>query len=91
MVIAPSSRSSMHSISEISKYQRLKDNNAAFVSHKLMLSELHQDNLQLVEYMRNTHAITSEVNDVATTSLLENWIDQAERRGWFLFETIRTL
>ena len=81
----------LHSISEISKYQRLKDNNAAFVSPKLMLAELHQDNLQLVEYMRNTHEITSEVNDVATTSLLENWIDEAERRVWFLFETIRTI
>ena len=81
----------LHSISEISKYQRLKDNSEPFVSPKLMLAELHQDNLQLVEYMRNTHAITSEVNDVATTSLLENWIDQAERRGWFLFETIRTI
>jgi len=39
--------------------------------------------------MRNTHAITSELNDVATTSLLENWIDEAERRAWFLFETLR--
>jgi starvation-inducible DNA-binding protein len=81
----------LHSISEISKYQRLKDNNEPFVAPKLMLAELHQDNLQLVEYMRNTHEITSAVNDVATTSLLENWIDEAERRAWFLFETIRQL
>jgi len=81
----------LHSISEISKYQRLKDNSEFFVSPKLMLAELHQDNLQLVEYMRTTHALTSELNDVATTSLLENWIDEAERRGWFLFETIRTI
>ena len=79
----------LHSITEISKYQRLKDNSQAFVSPKLMLAELHQDNLQLVEYMRTTHGITSEVNDVATTSLLENWIDEAERRAWFLFESIR--
>jgi starvation-inducible DNA-binding protein len=56
-----------------------------------MLAELHHDNLQLVEYMRNTHEITSNHNDVATTSLLENWIDEAERRAWFLFETIRTI
>ncbi len=41
--------------------------------------------------MRTTHQITSDVNDVATTSLLENWIDETERRGWFLFETIRSL
>ena len=81
----------LHSISEISKFQRLEDNSKAFVEPKLMLAELHHDNLQLVEYMRNTHAITSEHNDVATTSLLENWIDEAERRAWFLFETIRTV
>ena len=80
----------LHSIGEIAKYQRLKDNSEPFVSPKLMLAELHQDNLALVEYMRTTHQITSEVNDVATTSLLENWIDQAERRAWFLFETIQT-
>lgn len=79
----------LHSISEISKFQRLKDNSEPFVEPKLMLAELHNDNLQLVEYMRATHAITSEVEDVATTSLLEVWIDEAERRGWFLFETIR--
>jgi len=81
----------LHSISEISKYQRLSDNSKPFVEPKLMLAELHNDNLQLVEYMRNTHEITSNQNDVATTSLLENWIDQAERRGWFLFETIRSV
>src|ERR1700727_1397659 len=80
----------LHSISEISKYQRLKDNNEPFVSPKLMLAELHQDNLQLVEYMRTTHQLTSNVNDVATTSLLENWIDEAERCGWFLFETLQS-
>ncbi|HEY9126315.1 MAG TPA: DNA starvation/stationary phase protection protein [Acidobacteriaceae bacterium] len=79
----------LHSISEISKHQRISDNNKDFVEPKLMLAELHQDNLALVEYMRKTHEITSEVNDVATTSLLENWIDETERRAWFLFETIR--
>jgi len=82
---------SLHSISEITKYQRLTDNSEIFVEPKLMLAELHNDNLQLVEYMRNTHKITSDHDDVATTSLLENWIDEAERRGWFLFETIRGL
>ena len=79
----------LHSIGEITKYQRLKDNSASFVSPKLMLAELHQDNLQLVESMRTTHELTSKVNDVATTSLLENWIDEAERRAWFLFESIQ--
>ena len=81
----------LHSISEISKFQRLEDNSKPFVEPKLMLAELHHDNLQLVEYMRNTHEITSEHNDVATTSLIENWIDEAERRAWFLFETIRAI
>jgi len=81
----------LHSISEISKYQRLTDNSAPFVEPKLMLAELHHDNLELVEYMRETHEITSNHNDVATTSLLEVWIDEAERRGWFLFETIRSI
>ena len=81
----------LHSISEISKFQRLEDNSKAFVEPKLMLAELHHDNLELTEYMRNTHEITSKHNDVATTSLLENWIDEAERRAWFLFETIRTI
>lgn len=81
----------LHSISEISKYQRLQDSNEPFVAPKLMLAELHQDNLQLVEYMRHTHEITSEVGDVATTSLLENWIDETERRAWFLFESIQTV
>ena len=81
----------LHSISEISKFQRLEDNSKAFVEPKLMLAELHHDNLELTEYMRNTHEITSKHNDVATTSLIENWIDEAERRAWFLFETIRTI
>lgn len=81
----------LHSISEISRYQRLKDSNDTFVSPKLMLAELHQDNLQLVEYMRKTHEVTSAVGDVATTSLIENWIDEAERRAWFLFESIQNI
>ena len=79
----------LHSISDIAKFQRLKDNSEPFVAPKLMLAELHQDNLQLVEYMRTTHELTSNINDVATTSLLENIIDGAERRLWFLFETSR--
>jgi starvation-inducible DNA-binding protein len=81
----------LHSIQEICTFQRLKDNNASFVEPKLMLAELHHDNLQLVEYMRKTHEITSDQNDVATTSLIELWIDEAERRAWFLFETIRNI
>jgi len=80
----------LHSISDIANFQRLKDNSEGFVAAKDMLSELHSDNLNLVKYMRATHEITSKHNDVATTSLLENWIDQGERRAWFLFETLRS-
>jgi starvation-inducible DNA-binding protein len=55
-----------------------------------MLAELREDNARLAEYMRKTHDLCDEYNDVATASLLENWIDEAERRVWFLFETGRT-
>jgi starvation-inducible DNA-binding protein len=81
----------LHSISDIASFQRIKDNSAPFVTPKDMLTELHSDNLNLVKFMRATHEITSKHNDVATTSLLENWIDEGERRAWFLFETIRGL
>jgi starvation-inducible DNA-binding protein len=81
----------LHSISDIARYQRLKDNSEGFVTPKDMLAELHSDNLQIIKHMRVTHEVTSKHNDVATTSLLENWIDQAERRAWFLFETLRGL
>jgi starvation-inducible DNA-binding protein len=54
-----------------------------------MLAELRDDNKQLVSLLRETHEVCSEHNDVATTSLLENWIDEAERRTWFLFEMTR--
>jgi len=81
----------LHSISEIAHYKRLKENTASFVAPKDMLTELYQDNLQLTKYLRATHAVTDEANDVATASLIENWIDQTERRTWFLFETVRGL
>jgi len=54
-----------------------------------MLAELRDDNLQLVARMRETHDLCDEHGDVASTSLLENWIDEAERRTWFLYETTR--
>src|ERR1022692_4176803 len=75
----------LHSIGEISQYARLKDNNASFVSPKDMLAELQKDNLRLVKYFREAHEVCSKNDDVATTSLIEVWIDQAERRAWFLF------
>ena len=79
----------LHSIGDISRHQRLKDNNAEFVSPKDMLAELCTDNQQLTRYLRSTHEICDRHNDVATASLIENWIDETERRTWFLFETLR--
>jgi starvation-inducible DNA-binding protein len=77
----------LHSIGEIAEHQRLKDNNAEFVSAKDMLAELAEDNQQLTQFLRATHEICDRHNDVATASLIENWIDETERRTWFLFET----
>ena len=79
----------LHSISDISRHQRLKDNNAEFVSGKDMLADLCTDNQQLTRYLRSTHEVCDRHNDVATASLIENWIDETERRTWFLFETSR--
>jgi starvation-inducible DNA-binding protein len=81
----------LHSISDISRHQRLKDNNAEFVGPEDMLTELCADNQQLTRSLRSTHEICDRHNDVATASLIENWIDETERRTWFLFETLRDL
>lgn len=79
----------LRSIGNIAKLQRVSDNDADFVEPHGMLAELREDNRKLVEDMRETHALTDELNDVVTTSLLENWIDEAELRAWFLFEATR--
>jgi starvation-inducible DNA-binding protein len=79
----------LRSIGHIGRLQRLLDNDADFVSPSAMLAELRDDNRQLTAYMRETHALCDEHNDVATASLLEVWIDEAERRTWFLFEATR--
>jgi starvation-inducible DNA-binding protein len=81
----------LHSISEIAKHQRIKDNNAEFVTPHDMLTELCEDNQHLTRELRDTHEICDEHNDVATTSMIENWIDQTERRTWFLSEIIRAV
>ncbi len=80
----------IHSIGEISRLQRVADNDAPYVSPEDMLSELHEDNKDLVLRMRSVRTLTDDEGDVATTSLLETWIDEAERRAWFLFEATRT-
>ncbi|HMN52157.1 MAG: DNA starvation/stationary phase protection protein [Xanthobacteraceae bacterium] len=80
----------IRSTGHIGRLQRLKDNDADYVTPLDMLSELRDDNKELVSYLRETHDLCDEHNDVATASLLENWIDETERRVWFLFETTRT-
>jgi len=79
----------IHSIGDIGRRQRLMDNDAEYVTPDDMLAELRDDNLRLVEFMRETHSLCDEHGDVATASLLENWIDETERRVWFLYETAR--
>jgi starvation-inducible DNA-binding protein len=77
----------LHSISEITQYQRLKDNNGHSTSAQEMLAELAADNRALARFLQQTHFVCDEHNDVATASLIENWIDETERRTWFLVET----
>jgi len=82
---------SLHSISDIARHQRLKDNNDESVAPKEMLSELCDDNQQLTRSLRATHEVCDQHNDVATASLIENWIDETERRTWFLAEIVRDI
>lgn len=77
---------SLHSIGDIAQHQRLKDNDAEYVAPDDMLAELAADNQQLTRFLRGAHEVCDEHNDVATASLIETWIDEAERRTWFLFE-----
>ncbi|HTW62234.1 MAG TPA: DNA starvation/stationary phase protection protein [Terracidiphilus sp.] len=79
----------VRSIGHIARLQRIADNDQEFVPARDMLLELHADNRSLVESLRAAHAVASQANDYATTSLIEGWIDEAERRAWFLFEATR--
>jgi starvation-inducible DNA-binding protein len=79
----------VRSIGHIARLQRISDNDQQFVSAHDMLLELHADNRALVESLRSAHEVASGANDFATTSLIEVWIDEAERRAWFLFESTR--
>lgn len=81
----------IHSIGEIATYQRLKDNNEQHVAPKAMLSELFADNRKLTASLRSTHEVCDRHNDVATASLIEVWIDETERRAWFLGEIVDSL
>ena len=79
----------IRSIRHVARLQRLSDNDAEFVAPLDMLAELRDDNSQLTSFMREAHRLSDRHGDVATASLLENWIDEAETRVWFLFEASR--
>jgi starvation-inducible DNA-binding protein len=79
----------IRSIGQICRLQRIPDNDADFVTPKDMLSELHEDNKSLTISMRAVHALCDDSGDIASASLLENWINESQRRSWFLFEATR--
>jgi starvation-inducible DNA-binding protein len=78
----------LRSIGGVSREQRLKDNDEEFVAPLDMMQELRDDNRQLTSSLRTTHEVCDKYNDVATASLIENWIDETERRTWFLTEVV---
>ncbi|PWT93050.1 MAG: DNA starvation/stationary phase protection protein [Proteobacteria bacterium] len=80
----------LRSIGHIARLQRVLDNDADYVTPLDMLAELRDDNKDMVARMREAHDVCDEAGDVASTSLIENWIDETERRTWFLFEACRT-
>ncbi|HET8611465.1 MAG TPA: DNA starvation/stationary phase protection protein [Sphingomonas sp.] len=79
----------LRSIGDIARHQRIKDNDKEFVSAADMLAELRDDNLKLVESLREAKDIVDEAKDNATSGILDDWTDQAEERAWFLFEASR--
>jgi starvation-inducible DNA-binding protein len=76
----------VRSIGQISRLQRVVDNDAEYVEPLDMIAELREDNTTLTRNIREVHSLCDEAEDVATASLLENWIDETEKRTWFLFE-----
>jgi starvation-inducible DNA-binding protein len=79
----------IRSIGDIARLQRIHDNDQEMVEATEMLRELHADNMSLVESLRAAHEVTDQSGDYSTTSLIEVWIDESERRAWFLFEATR--
>ena len=79
----------LRSIGHIARIKRIADNDADYVTPKDMLSELWEDNKALVLSMKALHTLCDDAGDVATTSVLENWIDETQRRSWFLYEMSR--
>ncbi len=81
--------STLRSIGHIARIQRIKDNDAEYVDPQDMLAELREDNQTLAARLREVHGVVDELRDIATASLIETWIDETERRTWFLFEAGR--
>jgi starvation-inducible DNA-binding protein len=81
--------STLRSIGHIARIQRVKDNDAEYVDPLDMLAELREDNQDLAARLREVHDMVDEHRDIATASLIESWIDETERRTWFLFESSR--
>jgi starvation-inducible DNA-binding protein len=79
----------VHSIGEIARLQTIKDNDKDFVAPAAMLTELMNDNKLVIKRMRAAHEIADKHDDIATASILENFVDAAEKRNWFLFEASR--
>ena len=79
----------LRSIGHIARLQRLADNDADYVTPEDMLAELAEDNRRMVGFLRAAHGVCETHNDAASTSVIEVWIDEAERRAWFLFESTR--
>jgi starvation-inducible DNA-binding protein len=79
----------IRSVGHVARLQRIHDNDEDYVDPIEMLKELHKDNKAFVESLRSAHGVADKAGDYATTSLIEVWIDEAERRAWFLFEATR--
>ncbi len=79
----------IRSVGHIKRLQRVLDNDSEYVTPLDMIAELREDNQTLTRHMRILHELCDEHNDIATASLIENWIDETEQRSWFLFETGR--
>jgi starvation-inducible DNA-binding protein len=78
----------LRSIGDIVRHQRVHDNDASSLTPEAMLTDLLANNQELIKYLRATHDVCGQHNDVATASLIENWIDESERRAWFLYEIL---
>ena len=81
--------STFRSIGQMARITRIADNDADYVTPADMLSELWEDNKALVLYLKTAHGLCDDAGDVASASLIENWIDETQRRAWFLYEAYR--